>query len=123
MLNLKNNRMIQMPVFKTFQQYFPTYAKLIEQIKRDDHKDMANYLQRKESEIIFGCIVPSFISKSKRPFFTVHDAIYTIESQSNLLHNEFIRAINMYKIPTVVKEEKRIIYNNPNLLSDYEKVN
>ena len=123
MLNVKNKRMIQMPVFKTFQQYFPTYAKLIEQIKRDDHKNMANYLQRKESEIIFGCIVSNFISKTKQPFFTVHDAIYTIESQSHLLHNEFIRAINMYKIPTVVKEEKRGIHNNPHHLCHDQKVN
>ena len=105
MLNVTNNRMIEMPIFKTFQQYFPTFAKLIEQIKRDNHKNMANYLQRKESEIIFGCIVSNFISKTKSPFFTVHDAIYTTESKSKMLKNEFIRAINMWKIPTRVKED------------------
>ena len=66
---------------------------------------MANYLQRKESEIIFGCIVANFISKTKSPFFTVHDAIYTMESKAKVLKNEFIRAINMWKIPTRIKEE------------------
>ena len=94
-----------MPIFKAFQQYFPAFAKLIEQIKRDNHRNMANYLQRKESEIIFGSIVANFITKTKSPFFTVHDAIYTTESKSKMLKNEFIRAINMWKIPTRVKED------------------
>jgi hypothetical protein len=105
MLNMKNVVMTKLPMFSAFEQSFPTYAQLIQQIKRDDHRDMARFLQRTEAEIMFGGVVRSFRTKSDTPFFTVHDAIYTTRSEKDRMRFAFQEIIDQWSIPTMVEEE------------------
>ena len=105
MLNMKNVVMREMPLFSAFEQSFPTYSYLIQQIKKDDHIDMARFLQRTEAEIMFGGVVRSFRTKSDAPFFTVHDAIYTSCSEKDLMRSALQEVIDQLNIPTMVKEE------------------
>jgi hypothetical protein len=105
MLNMKNVDMREMPMFSAFEQSFPTYSYLIQQIKKDDHRDMARFLQRTEAEIMFGGVVRSFRTKSDAPFFTVHDAIYTPRSEKDLMRSALQEVIDLWSIPTMVEEE------------------
>jgi hypothetical protein len=105
MLNMKNVDMREMPMFSAFEQSFPSYSYLIQQIKKDDHRDMARFLQRTEAEIIFGGVVRSFRTKSDAPFFTVHDAIYTPRSEKDLMRSALQEVIDLWSIPTMIEEE------------------
>ena len=57
MLNKKNQYMVQMELFKTFQVSFPRYADTVLKIKEDSHLEMTKFLQRHETQIMFGGIV------------------------------------------------------------------
>jgi hypothetical protein len=105
MLNMKNAVMRNMPMFSAFEESFPTYAHLIQRVKKDDHRDMARFLQRTEAEIVFGGVVRSFKTKSDSPFFTVHDAIYTTRSEKDLMRSIIQEVIDQWGIPTAVEEE------------------
>lgn len=105
MLNKKNAAMRKMPLFAAFEESFPTYAHLIQKIKKDDHRDMARFLQRTEAAIMFGGVIRSFRTKSDMPFFTVHDGIYTTHSEKNLLRESLQETIDLWNIPTTVEEE------------------
>jgi len=107
MLNMTNVSMRKTPMFSAFEESFPTYAHLIEQTKKDDHRDMARFLQSTEAEIMFGGVVRSFRTISGAPFFTVHDAIYTIRSEKDLLKYAFNEVIELWEIPTMVEEENQ----------------
>ncbi|NDC37812.1 MAG: hypothetical protein EBZ48_07135 [Proteobacteria bacterium] len=106
MLNKTNTAMRKMPLFSAFEESFPTYTHLIQQIKKEDHRNMARFLQRTEAEIMFGGVVRSFRNKSDAPFFTVHDGIYTGCSEKNLLKEALQEVIDLWSIPTVVEEEE-----------------
>jgi hypothetical protein len=106
MLNKPNTAMRNMPLFSAFAESFPTYANLIQQIKKDDHKDMAGFLQRTEATIMFGGVVSSFRTKSDAPFFTVHDGIYAGFSERNFLREALQQTIDLWSIPTMVEEEE-----------------
>jgi hypothetical protein len=107
MLNDRNERMAQMPLFDAFQDEFPSYAQAFLRIKQDDHCHMARLLQGLESEIMFGDVVRSFRRITKAPFFTVHDAIYTKNSQANILRTVLEDVIRSRCIPTIIKREQR----------------
>ena len=106
MLNKTNTAMRKMPLFSAFKESFPTYSNLIQQIKKDDHRDMARFLQRTEAKIMFGGVVRSFRTKSDAPFFTVHDGIYTGRSEKQILREALQEVIDLWSIPTVVEEEE-----------------
>jgi hypothetical protein len=106
MLNKTNTAMRKMPLFSAFEESFPTYSHLIQQIKKDDHRNMVRFLQRAESEIMFGGVVKSFRTKSDAPFFTVHDGIYTGRSEKKSLRETLQEVIDLWSIPTVVEEEE-----------------
>jgi hypothetical protein len=105
MLNQANAKMKEMTVFHIFDQHFPTYSQIIQEIKRTDHTTMARFLQGTEVEVMFGGVVRSFRAKTKAPFFTVHDAIYTTESHALLLREVLQKQIELWNIPTAVGEE------------------
>ena len=105
MLNKKNQFMIQMELFKTFQVSFPRYADTVLKIKEDSHLEMTKFLQWHETKIMFGGIVRALRTKSESPFFTVHDAIYTPISQRNILKDVLKKIIIDYDIPTIGREE------------------
>ena len=105
MLNMKNVVMREMPMFSAFEESFPTYAHLIQQIKKDDHREMARFLQNTEAEIMFGGVVRSFRTKSDAPFFTVHDAVYTTRSEKKVMKTILQEIIDLWGIPTMVEEE------------------
>jgi len=105
MLNMKNEDMRKMPMFCAFEQSFPTYAYLIQKIKENDHIDMARFLQTTEAQMMFGGVVRSFRTKSDTPFFTVHDAIYTIHQEKDMVRSALQAVIDQWNIPTMVKEE------------------
>jgi hypothetical protein len=107
MLNMKNVVMRETPLFSAFEESFPTYAHLIQQIKKDDHREMARFLQNTEAEIMFGGVVRSFRTKSDAPFFTVHDAIYTTRPEKDLMRSALQEVIELWSIPTMVKEENQ----------------
>ena len=113
MLNMKNVAMREMPMFSAFEQSFPTYAQLIQQIKKDDHRDMARFLQRTEAEIMFGGVVRSFRTKSDAPFLTVHDAIYTTRSEKDPMRSALQEIIDQWSIPTTVEEENHSSSSTP----------
>jgi hypothetical protein len=92
-------------MFSAFEESFPTYAHLIQQIKKDDHTEMARFLQNTEAKIMFGGVVRSFRTKSETPFFTVHDAIYTTRPEKNLMRSILQEVIDLWGIPTMVEEE------------------
>ena len=87
MLNKKNQFMIQMELFKTFQMSFPRYADTVLKIKEDSHLEMTKFLQWHETQIMFGGIVRDFMTKSKSPFFTIHDSIYSANTEKQILKN------------------------------------
>jgi hypothetical protein len=88
-----------------FAESFPTYADLVQQIKKDDHVDMARFLQGTEAKIMFGGVVRSFRTRTTAPFFTVHDAIYTTHDKKYILKDVLNEQIKILDIPTVVEEE------------------
>ena len=87
MLNDKNHRMQRMDVWKVFTRHFPTYSRLVQEIKKYDHTAMASFLQQLESEIMFGDVISRFreLTLDRSPFFTCHDSIYTLKQSRNLL--------------------------------------
>lgn len=103
MLNIDNERMVDMKVFHCLAQWFPVLASIIFAIKQDDHTRMSTFLQRKESEIIFGHIVKSF-RPHNQPFFTVHDSVITTKKNIELLGNIFREVIGGLGIET--REDK-----------------
>lgn len=105
MLNQSNENMKEMPVFHVFERLFPAYSQVVHEIKRNDHKAMAHFLQGVEVEVMFGSVVPSFRARTTAPFFTVHDAIYTAASNAPLLREVLQEQIGLWNIPTAVEEE------------------
>ena len=103
MLNIDNERMVDMKVFHCLAQWFPVLASIIFAIKQDDHTRMSTFLQRKESEIIFGHIVKRF-RPHNQPFFTVHDSVITTKKNIELLGNIFREVIGGLGIET--REDK-----------------
>lgn len=97
MLNIENERMVEMPIWRCLSQWFPIICSIIFAIKQDDHRNMAAFLQRKEAEIIYGHIVKKFMEYEK-PFFTVHDSVITTKNNCGLLREIFKE----------VREERRI---------------
>ncbi len=108
MLNKKNQFMIQMELFKTFQVSFPRYADTVLKIKEDSHLEMTKFLQWHETQIMFGGIVRTLRTKTKSPFFTIHDAIYTPINQRNILRDVLKKIIIDYDIPTIGREEDEL---------------
>ncbi len=92
MLNIENERMVEMPIYRCLSQWFPVIGTIIYAIKKDDHKNMATFLQRKEAEIVFGHVVRRFALHSK-PFFTVHDSVITTKTYTGLLGEVFEKVI------------------------------
>ena len=88
MLNIENERMVEMPIYRCLAQWFPVISSIVYAIKQEDHRKMATFLQRKEAEIVFGQIVKRF-SNHKSPFFTVHDSVITTKKNSDLLGKIF----------------------------------
>jgi len=103
MLNIDNERMVDMKVFHCLAQWFPVLGSIIFAIKQDDHTRMSTFLQRKESEIIFGHIVKRF-RPHNQPFFTVHDSVITTKKNIELLGNIFREVIGGLGIET--REDK-----------------
>ena len=105
MLNKTNELMKRMEVYSAFAESFPAYANLVQQIKKDDHVEMARFLQGAEAKIMFGGVVRSFRARTTAPFFTVHDAIYTPHDKKYILKDVLNEKIKILDIPTVVEEE------------------
>lgn len=110
MLNQRNERMKATTIWRVFDRLFPNYSQLIESIKQGgegSHKRMAEFLQTKESQIIFGEVVEKFrqTTGDDVPFFTVHDAVYTVEDAQQNLRLAMERAVQALKISTRVKQE------------------
>lgn len=115
MLNLQNHIMRNTTIWKVFDQFFPTYSQLIQAIKqggKDSHKQMAKFLQEKESQIIFNEIVNSFtkFTNNQTPFFTVHDAVYTVIEAQEKLRTAMEKTIQRLKISTRIKQEGGVIH-------------
>ena len=108
MLNKENDKMRKMNVWKIFDHFFPTYSQIIQEVKDDDHKNMAKYLHTKEAEIVFGCVVNLFtkITNGHIPFFTVHDAVYTLTFAKDSLRRAMEQAITTHEISTYIKPER-----------------
>ena len=101
-----------MEMWTAFDRNFPHYSKVIQEIKvgsgKDPHKQMASFLMSKESQIIFGHVVKNFqeITSDSIPFFTIHDAVYTIKNSKKLLKQSMEEAITNCKISTFCKGEE-----------------
>ncbi|MBL6909265.1 MAG: hypothetical protein ISR34_02455 [Pirellulales bacterium] len=112
MLNKPNNSMKKMEMWTAFDRNFPHYSKVIQEIKvgsgKDPHKQMASFLMSKESQIIFGHVVKNFqeMTSDSIPFFTIHDAVYTIKNSKKLLKQSMEKAITNCKISTFCKGEE-----------------
>lgn len=87
-----------------FKESFPTVWALIGIIKKDNHKDLAMLLQRKEADLILNIVCKKMREKSKTtPVFTIHDCVITFASNLNYLE-------------TIIKEElQKSTGNTPNL--------
>lgn len=109
MLNMMNEDMKRMTVFPVFDELFPTYSRIVQEIKKHDHREMTRFLQNVETEVIFGGVVREFMGRSSVPFFTVHDSIYVERSEEHILKDVLTNQINLFKIPTRVMKEE----NNP----------
>jgi hypothetical protein len=105
MLNMMNEDMKRMTVFPVFDELFPTYSRIVQEIKKHDHRAMTRFLQDIETEVIFGGVVREFVDRSHVPFFTVHDSIYVEKSDEHILKDVLTNQINLFKIPTRVKVE------------------
>ena len=114
MLNKKNQHMVQMELFKTFQMSFPRYADTVLKIKEDSHLEMTKFLQWHETQIMFGGLVRTLRTKSKSPFFTVHDEIYTPFSQRNIVKDVLKKIISERNLSARVKE-KGMLSEQPSL--------
>lgn len=115
MLNVQNEFMRNTTIWKVFDQFFPTYSQLIQAIKQggtDSHKRMAKFLQEKESQIIFNNVVNSFtnFTDNQIPFFTVHDAVYTVVEAQEKLRKAMEATIQTLKISTRIKQEGGVIH-------------
>lgn len=115
MLNNQNHVMTNTTIWRTFDQFFPTYSQLIQSIKqggKNSHKRMAKFLQQKESQIIFDGVVNSFtkFTNDQIPFFTVHDAVYTVVEAQEKLRTAMEETIQMLKISTTIKQEGGVIH-------------
>lgn len=68
------------PVYKAFKKRYPEVSKLIEAVKKDDHRALPLILQRLESFLVLQVICKK-ISKKRPdiPLFTIHDSIVTTE--------------------------------------------
>lgn len=108
MLFKTNKAMRKMKLWQAFDHFFPTYSQVIQKIKRHNYKRMPKFLQRLEADIIFGRCLKNFQKISSAPFFTVHDAIYTDENVGDQLNESMRTAISSLKIPTQIREERRI---------------
>jgi len=104
LLNKRNERMVEMPLFGCLSRCFPVMAEVIMEIKKHDHRKMARLLQTTEANIIFGGVVRRFRQKYDAPFFTVHDSVITTTTFSQQLKNVFLEVIEEQGIPTKVKE-------------------
>ena len=127
MLNDKNHRMQRMDVWKVFTRHFPTYSRLVQEIKKHDHRAMATFLQQLESEIMFGDVISRFreLTLDRSPFFTCHDSIYTLKQSRNLLHQSMMETIQTRKIPTVLEQEgdDSITCNQPSIYATMNQLN
>ena len=113
MLNKTNESMRKMELFKTFQVSFPRYADTVLKIKEDLHFAMTKFLQWHETQIIFGEMVREFMTKSKSPFFTVHDSVYSAKTEKQILKDVLTKKIIDYDLPTRVREEECLITTPP----------
>jgi hypothetical protein len=114
MLNKTNQSMKKMEVYSAFAEFFPAFANLVQQIKKDDHVDMARFLQGAEARIMFGGVVRSYRAKTAAPFFTVHDAIYTTHDKKHILRDALDQQIKIWNIPTTIEEERELsTYTEP----------
>jgi hypothetical protein len=113
MLNKTNESMRKMELFKTFQVSFPRYADTVLKIKEDLHFAMTKFLQWHETQIIFGGMVREFMTKSKSPFFTVHDSVYSASTEKQILKDVLTKKIIDYDLPTRVREEECLITTPP----------
>ena len=104
LLNKKNERMVEMPLFGCLSRCFPVMAEVIMEIKKHDHREMARLLQTTEANIIFGGVVRRFRQKYDAPFFTVHDSVITTTTFSEQLKDVFLEVIEEQELPTKVKE-------------------
>jgi hypothetical protein len=105
MLNMKNEMMARTAIYGAFSKAFPTFARAVCDIKKDDHKDMTRFLQYHETQLMFGGVVRSFRSSTDAPFFTVHDAVFTKSSESMRLQRALEITVKQNNIPTSVKRE------------------
>lgn len=65
----------------TFQDIFPTVAKIISYYKKDNYKNLAISLQKAEAEIMINRIVPRLAGKGIYTL-TIHDSILTTEGNT-----------------------------------------
>ncbi len=74
--------------------------------------DFIKFLQQKESQIIFDGVVNSFtkFTNDQIPFFTVHDAVYTVVEAQEKLRTAMEETIQMLKISTTIKQEGGVIH-------------
>ncbi len=69
---------ISSTIAKTFRKRFPSYARAMDEAKRDDYKQVAILLQRAEVEVVFDAVT-RFVAMAgtNAPVLTVHDSLAT----------------------------------------------
>lgn len=71
-----------------WQKQFPAMYSVIKYDKLGDHTSIANKLQHKESEFIYGVLMSEF-QKNNIDFFTVHDCVFVQQSKSEHAYEIF----------------------------------
>lgn len=81
------------PKIRLFKQTFPIIAEVINEYKKDDYKNLSIQLQKKESEIIIGKIIPQLANLNLYAL-TIHDCIVTTYDNEKIVKKIILDTFN-----------------------------
>ena len=80
-------------VFKMLKKISPEYMEILLRIKKDDYRELARQLQRKESKIIIDTCCASLMRNYPHlPIITIHDEIMTTEECREIVRMEMMKS-------------------------------
>lgn len=86
-----NEKMCYSPMFAEFKEKYPSVLNFIQEIKKNNHKVLAQELQRLESNFIYETVIKKLIEIN--PFMllsTIHDSIICLEEYKDLVRATMI---------------------------------
>lgn len=95
------------PVESCFQSHFPSVHRFIRHVNATDHANLIRRLQKRESEFIFDCVAPDFVSRNPDKFLIpLHDAIFSTEDNIEAVAASFSRGFERTGFPMKMKISK-----------------